>query len=165
MLLDKLVDWPTPERTRQLLKINTILLIALYPILTYLFLISYPVNFAESQLSFSGAVIKSHHKMMTNEQFFLYRIANIVDYLFMILYGTIFFCISLISARKIESSLKWSRTGYFIALLGIMSAVCDGIENIFIFMMLSDPLNFPNIWAITHSVFALVKGIFMGSNS
>lgn len=44
---------------------------------------------------------------------------------------------------------------------GVIVAFCDGIENIFILAMLTDPLSFPDFWAITHSIFALIKWILL----
>ena len=53
------------------------------------------------------------------------------------------------------------KIGYSISIFGITAAFCDGIENIFLLMMTSNPINFPNWWAFAHSSFALVKFIQM----
>ncbi len=52
--------------------------------------------------------------------------------------------------------------GLLITIFGPIAACCDAVENVFIFLMLSDPQGFPNIWAISHSCFALVKFILLG---
>jgi hypothetical protein len=72
-------------------------------------------------------------------------------------FGLIIFALTLIIARKFDEESFWRRSGYIVAPLGILAACFDGIENVFIFLMLSDPSGFPDIWAITHSCFALVK--------
>lgn len=53
------------------------------------------------------------------------------------------------------------KNGYSISIFGITAAFCDGIENIFLLMMASNPINFSNWWAIAHSSFALAKFIQM----
>jgi len=114
-----------------------------------------------SQLSFSGEVLKSHYEI-TNIEF--YRIAQSLDYGFMISYGTLIFTLALIISRKFDAASIWRKSGYIVAILGITAACCDGIENIFILALLTDPSGFPNIWAIIHSCFALVKWIMIFSS-
>ena len=163
MRLDKLSDWPSPKKTKIMLFLSIALYIIIYPILGYYFAASnYPVSFIESQLSFSGEVIKSHHRTMNAEELNLYRIAQLIDYIYMIAYGTLYFSLTLYIARKFDETSKWRKSGYNIAIFGLSSAICDGIENIFILLMLTNPLGFPNIWAIIHSCFALVKFVLIG---
>jgi len=83
MALEFLVHKPSPKNTKYLLIFSIILLFLVYPFLTWLFLISYPVSFIESQLSFSGTAIKSFNSLANIE---LYRLANILDYGFMVSY-------------------------------------------------------------------------------
>lgn len=158
MLLDKLLIWPTKKTTRLILIICIILLIAIYPIITYLFTFSYPVSFIESQLSFSGQLIKQYNAIANIE---LYRIANILDYIFMVSYGGIFFSLGLIITRKFEKESIWCKISLNIVPLAIVAPISDAIENLFILLMLSNPLEFPDIWAIIHSCFSLVKFTIM----
>ncbi|MFX0024074.1 MAG: hypothetical protein ACFE9S_17230 [Candidatus Hermodarchaeota archaeon] len=158
MSLEKLSDWPSTKALKNFLIICIIILLIIYPIMTYLFTISYPVSFIESQLSFSGQLIKQFN---TSANIELYRIANILDYFFMLSYGGIFFCIGLIIARKFNHRTIWRRISFILIPLTIIAPLCDAIENIFILLMLTDPLGFPDIWAITHSCFALIKYIVM----
>ncbi|GAH51502.1 unnamed protein product, partial [marine sediment metagenome] len=60
----------------------------------------YPVNYIESQLSFSGEIIKSHFNTMNTVDINNYRIAEILDYGFMVSYGILIFSLALIIARK-----------------------------------------------------------------
>ncbi|MFX1567121.1 MAG: hypothetical protein ACFFCV_02000 [Promethearchaeota archaeon] len=158
MFLEKFTDWPSPRRIKQLLIFSLILLVVIYPLITYFFTISYPVSFIESQLSFSGQIIKQHNASANIE---LYRIANVLDYFFMISYGSIFFCLGLIIARKFSERTIWRKFSLLLIPLALIAPLCDAIENIFILLMLTDPLGFPDIWAITHSIFALIKFIIM----
>ena len=158
MVINFLVEKPSRKSTKYLLIFSIILLLLVYPFLTWLFLISYPVSFIESQLSFSGAAIKAFNSLANIE---LYRIANILDYGFMIAYGGIFFSLGLIIARKLDEGSIWRKIGFMMVFLALIAPTCDAIENVFILLMLSDPLGFPNIWAITHSCFALIKYIIM----
>jgi hypothetical protein len=79
----------------------------------------------------------------------------------MISYGGIFFGLGLIIARKFNEGTIWRRFSLILVPLAIIAPLCDAIENIFILLMLSDPLGFPDIWAIIHSFFALIKFIIM----
>jgi hypothetical protein len=127
--------------------------------MSYFFIISnYPVGFIESQLSFSGEIIKSHLAVTDIAN---YRIGQLLDYGFMIRYGIIGFCLTLIIGRKYSKDSLWAKSSPFTALFIIFAAVCDGIENIFILLMLLDPINFPNIIAFIHSCFALIKYILI----
>ena len=79
----------------------------------------------------------------------------------MVAYGTLAFSLVLTITRKFDNDSFWGKSGPKIAILGIVAACCDAIENAFILMMLSDPTGFPDIWAIIHSCFALVKYILL----
>ncbi|MFX0058901.1 MAG: hypothetical protein ACFE85_00795 [Candidatus Hodarchaeota archaeon] len=158
MVIDFLVEKPSPKNTNYLLIFSIVLLFLVYPFLTWLFLISYPVSFIESQLSFSGTAIKTFNSVANID---LYRFANILDYGFMVSYGGIFFSLGLKIARKFEKGSLWAKVSFILVSLAIIAPSCDAIENVFILLMLSDPLGFPDGWAITHSYFALVKYIVM----
>jgi hypothetical protein len=160
--LELLSTWPTPKKIKILIIFSVILLIIIYPLLMYFFFISnYPVSVLESQLSFSGIEIKSHYASMNQEGINLYIIANILDYGFMLSYGLLIFTLALVLARKFKKASIWMKFGFIIAIFGIIAASCDGIENIFIFLMASDPSGFPNSWAVVHSIFALIKYILL----
>ena len=131
-------------------------------IVMYLLKLSnYPGTLNETQLGFSGEYIKSSFSHMSKEDMSIFIIANIFDYVFMVAYGTFFFSLALILTRKLKEISIWRKIGYPISIFGITAACCDGIENIFLLMMASNPVNFPNWWAIGHSCFALAKFIQM----
>lgn len=166
LFLDKFNDWPSKKTTRNLLIFGIIFFLIIIPLMIIFYELShYPVSFFESQLSFSGAVIKSHFSVMNVAELNYYLIWLIVDYGFMVGFGIIYFSLNLILARNFEESSSWRKFGYIGALFGILYFCCDATENIFIFTMLNDPLGFPNILALTHSWIALVKFIFNFSSA
>ena len=142
-----------------------ILVIIILPIMSYFFTISkFPVSFVESQLSFSGEVLKQHYAvMLAANGLAAYRTAQILDYVYMLSYGLVYFCLALIIARRFDTTSQWRQSGYYIAVGGILAACLDAIENAFILATLINPLGFPNWWAIAHSCFALVKFILLYS--
>ncbi|MFX1274023.1 MAG: hypothetical protein ACFFBP_08415 [Promethearchaeota archaeon] len=162
MKLGKLSKWPNPKKLRYLLIFSLIILVIVYPIMIIFFILSgYPVDFFSSQLSFNGQLLKVHYQVTNID---LYRVFQILDFGFMISYGSLIFYFALSICRKFDTDSIWRKMGYIVALLGIISACCDAIENIFILAMLIDPVGFPDIWAIVHSIFALIKYILLLSS-
>ncbi|MFX0095573.1 MAG: hypothetical protein ACFFBD_27800, partial [Candidatus Hodarchaeota archaeon] len=113
------------------------------------------------QLGFNAEYIRSIFSLMSTDEMALLILANLFDYLFMIAYGTFIFSLALMLTRKLQEGSIWNQIGYFIAIAGIIAACCDGIENIFLLLMASNPVNFPNWLAIPHSCFALAKFILL----
>jgi hypothetical protein len=79
----------------------------------------------------------------------------------MVGYGLILFSLSILLARRFEFSSKIAHASLTMAFLGVLASCCDGIENVFILAMLTNPTGFPNYWAVSHSVFALIKWILL----
>ncbi|MFX0072901.1 MAG: hypothetical protein ACFFAO_17630 [Candidatus Hermodarchaeota archaeon] len=165
MALEKLSEWPSQKATKLLIIFGIIISFFFVVLMNYYYdLSNYPVIFFESQLSFSGAVIKSHFRTMNAEELNYYLIWTLLDYGYMVGYGTFYFSLALFIARKFEENTGWRNSGYYAAIFGIFGAICDATENFFIILMISDPQGFPDIWAVTHSCFALVKFILIYSN-
>ena len=163
MNLKKFDDWPSDKATKRLIYLGFIILLILWPIFIYVMVLShYPAVFIESQLSFSGAVIKSHFKEMTAEQIRLHIITQLLDDVYDFCQITMFFGLSLFVARKFDEDSAWRKTGYKIAIIGIIGAISDLIENTLIIMMANDPQGFPDIWAVAHSCLATIKFILWG---
>ncbi len=158
MNLTKFDNWLSPKATKRLIYLGFIVLIVNYPIIIILTLIShYPATFMESQLSFSGAVIKSHFLEMSVEQIFYYMFYQISDDVYDFCHICIFFGLTLFLARKFGEDSRWRRVGYWMALVGIIGTISDLTENSLIIMMTTDPLGFPDVWAVVHSWLAVVK--------
>ena len=164
MNLDKLNDWPSDKATRRLIYLGFIILCINWPILIYFGISSnYPATFLESQLSFSGAVIKSHFKEMSAEELHYYRIAAVFcDDVYDLAHIFMFFGLSLFLARKFDEDSEWRKSGLLVAILGVIGSISDIIENSFILLMTTDPQGFPDIWAVAHSCLATIKFTLWG---
>ena len=160
MFLEKFDEVLTPKRTKYLLLFSILLLLIIYPLMSYAFLLAEnPGDVMSSQLSFSAEYMREYYKNIGNlEQ---YRLAETLDYGFMVSYGSLIVALALILARKFEESSKMRQSGYLIAILGLAAAGLDAIENMFILLMLTDPSGFPAMWALAHSTFALIKWILL----
>ena len=162
MYLQKLANWPSRNKIRMgIILALSIIIIFLILMQIYYDLSNYPVLYMESQLSFSGAVIKSHFSTMSEEEIGYYVTWLLLDYGFMLGYGLLLFCLSLMISRKLEEGSSLNQLGFILTLFGPVAACCDGIENFFILLMTTNPSGFPDIWAITHSIFALIKFMLM----
>jgi hypothetical protein len=151
------------KRLNQMILIFISSFIIMNLIVNYAFTISgYPVSFMESQLSFSGELIKSHFSIMTDNQIELYFYAQIVDYVFIFVYSCLIFVIGIYLARSFQKNSLLQKSGYVVALSGIVAGICDASENVFIILMINNHTSFPNIYAIIHSCFALLKFILLG---
>jgi len=129
----------------------------------YMFDLSqYPVSFFESQLCFSGPIIKSHFAQMTSTELQIYTSAQYVDYGYMIAYGLLILCVGIFLGRLFPTTSIFHYTSYLVGLTGILAACCDAVENGFILLMISNPLGFPDVYAFIHSCFACVKFAILG---
>lgn len=160
MISDFLSERPAEKTTKYLLFFSLPLVIITASTVMYsLKLSNFPGTLNETQLGFNSEYIKSCFSRMSDEDMSIFIIANVFDYAFMIAYGTFFFSLALTLTRKLKEGSIWKKIGYSISIFGITAAFCDGIENIFLLIMASNPINFPNWWAIAHSSFALAKFI------
>lgn len=155
----RLLEKPSSKSLKIEIIIGFVLCFVVIPIMQYYTDLSgFPAQIFSSQLSFSGDLMKSYYSLTDIDN---YRIAPLLDYIFMVGYGLILFSTALLIGRKFGPSSIVGLLCFIVALFGIIAACCDGIENIFILAMLTDPLNFPDWWAITHSIFASIKWILL----
>jgi len=162
MILSKIDSFPN-NKLGALVLFFFILFIIMNLVVNYAFEISgYPVSFQESQLSFSGEHIKSHFSQMNDNQITLYLYAQLVDYAYIIVYSCLIFLLALYLGRRFPEKSLWRKSGFTIAFAGIFAGLFDGIENGFILLMINNPSSFPNVYAIIHSWFALMKFILLG---
>ncbi len=120
---------------------------------------NYPVSFFESQLSFSGQIIKSHFATMSFQELNYYAMGQLFDYGFIISNAAVKFSLAILLARIFSTDSTLRNSGFIVAFLGILGSLFDAIENIFIFFMIGDPIGFNDWLAVIHSVFALAKYI------
>jgi len=119
----------------------------------------YPVPLFESQTTFSGPDLKSHYAVLLDQGTMdAYRMIQYLDYGLMFFSGLFFFTLFLTIARKHKDD-SWRRFGFLGAFLFPAGAGMDAIENIFLLVILSNPLEFPDWLAIAYSSFASAKWI------
>jgi len=114
----------------------------------------------DTQLGFNAETIRNYFSLMSPADMGLFIAANFADYLFILLYGIFFFS----AARLISWNYKIGlpkRIGLSLAWVGVIAAVLDGIENVFLLSMTADPVGFAGWLAIAHSSFALAKFLFI----
>jgi len=114
----------------------------------------------DTQLGFSAEIIKNYFSLMTPTDMGLFIAANLADYLFILLYGVFFFSAARLISWNYKSGLP-KRIGQSLAWIGVITAILDGIENVFLLSMTANPLGFASWLAIAHSSFALAKFLFM----
>jgi len=120
----------------------------------------YAGTMEDTQLGFNAETIRSYFSLMSATDLGFFITANLVDYLFMLFYGLFFYS----TARLISWNYKEGfpkRIGFSLAWVGVIAAVLDGIENVFLLSMTANPVGFAGWLAIAHSSFALAKFLFM----
>ncbi len=153
----------------KLVRIFSLILIIFYPLMGYYFAQSGDnIGILESQLSFSAETLRyEYNHIYIVGGMDLYRLGQTLDFVFMFLYGSLIFLVCVKWGRIVElkfpQDMKIAKILYICAILGIIAALCDMVENIFILKMLATEPNwdFPDIWAIVHSSFALIKWILL----
>ncbi|MFW9846660.1 MAG: hypothetical protein ACFFD6_07930 [Candidatus Thorarchaeota archaeon] len=114
----------------------------------------------DTQLGFNAAIIKNYFSLMDSADLGLFITANLADYLFMLFYGLFFFSAARLISWNYKSGLP-KRIGLSLSWVGVIAAVLDGIENMFLLSMTADSVGFAAWLAIAHSSFALGKFLFM----
>ena len=152
------------QRNQQLRRIvllsGIFMIIAATLVITLLQMSGYAGTTEDTQLGFNAEIIRNYFSLMTTTDLGLFITANLADYLFMLCYGLFFFS----AARLISWNYKRGypkRVGLSLAWVGVIAAVLDGIENVFLLSMTADPMGFAGWLAIAHSSFALAKFLFM----
>ncbi|MGY5861591.1 MAG: hypothetical protein RTU09_04390 [Candidatus Thorarchaeota archaeon] len=120
----------------------------------------YAGSIDDTQLGFNAEIIKSYFSLMNPTEMGLFITANLADYLFMLFYGIFFFSAARLISWNYKRGLP-KRIGLSLAWVGVIAAVLDGIENVFLLLMTADPVGFAGWLAIAHSSFALAKFLFM----
>jgi len=117
----------------------------------------FPGELEKTQLGFDAEYIRDCFNSMNDQGLSRFILGNLVDYLFMASYGGFFFSIVLLVTRKLNETSISREIGYIISLLGLSAAIGDGLENIFLLSMASNPVSFPAWLAFYHSLFAHIK--------
>lgn len=167
-MLERISNIPK-ETIVKIFRYGIILLILFYPPMFYFFLASgyNSANFMKDQLSFSDFSLYNLYFQLQygGGNLGYYTWGQILDYGFMVSYGSVFFSLAVLTGRKFDKSKapNAEKTGNVFGVLAIVSAVADMFENLFILLTLANPFTFPPIYAILMSTFALVKWILLYS--
>ena len=114
----------------------------------------------DTQFGFNAETIRNYFSLMSTSELGLFIAANLADYLFMIFYGLFFFSVARLISWNYRNGLP-KRIGISLAWVGVLAAVLDGIENVFLLSMTANPVGFASWLAIAHSSFAVAKMLFM----
>ena len=155
---DRLTDTPSNRRLWTLLVASIGMLVVSAPTVIYLLELSnYPGDLEATQLGFDGEYIRSCLSGMSGADVSLFILGNLVDYLFMASYGALLFSSSLILSRRLRHGSLGRKVGCAASVLGLLAACCDGLENVFLLSMASNPTGFPGWLGVPQSLFASVK--------
>ncbi len=150
------------SRLRRPIYLSLLLLIIAMPLVIMLLQGSgYAGTMDDTQLGFNADIIKAYFAVMTPESMMLFQLGNLADYIFILSYGSAFYNgTRYLSWNYPQGSLP-KKIGTVFMWMGVSSALCDGIENVFLFLMTANPLGFPSWLAIAHSTFATLKFLMM----
>jgi hypothetical protein len=137
-----------------------LMMVAATVVISLLQLSGYAGTMEDTQLGFNADIIKNYFSLMSAADMGLFVTANLADYLFILFYGLFFYSAARLISWNYKEGLQ-KRSGLFLALLGVIAAVLDGIENVFLLLMTADPAGFASWLAIAHSSFAFTKFLFM----
>ncbi len=137
-----------------------LMMIAATLVITILQMSGYAGTMEDTQLGFNADIIKSYFSLMSPTDMGFFITANLADYIFMLFYGLFFFSAGKLISWNYKSGFPRS-IGLSLAYAGVIAAVLDGFENVFLLSMTADPLGFAAWLAIAHSSFALAKFLFM----
>ena len=152
------------QRKKQLRRIALVsfplMMVVATVMITLLQMSGYAGTMEDTQLGFNADIIKNYFSLMSAAELGLFITANLADYLFILFYGIFFFSAASLISWNYKSGLP-KRIGISLAWVGVIAAVLDGIENVFLLAMTADPVGFASWLAIAHSSFALAKFLFM----
>lgn len=123
----------------------------------------FPTDVFTMQLSFSGEFLKEGYRfMLENGDLGAFRKWQIVDFAFMAAYGIFGISSALLVGHRFPPTSKNKIHSYYAATLMIIVPLLDVCENLTSLLTLSNPMDFPNILGVIHSLFALIKWTFGG---
>jgi hypothetical protein len=149
------------QRMRRIALVSfTLLICAATLVIVLLQMSGFAGTMEDTQLGFNAEIIRNYFSLMNPSDMGLFITANLADYLFMSLYGIFFFSAARLISWNYKSGLP-KRIGLSLAWVGVMAAILDGFENVFLLSMATNPVGFASWLAIAHSSFALAKFLFL----
>jgi hypothetical protein len=156
-MLNLLSERPTEKRLKRYLLCGLILLTISTPAVIWTLEASnYPGGLEETQLGFDGEYIRDCLNTMTEGEITFFILGNLFDYIFMVSYGLLLSSASLFLSRRLPHQ-KLRKVGNVVSIIGVIAALSDAAENIFIISMAANPQHFPGWLVIPHSLFAHLK--------
>jgi len=118
----------------------------------------YPVTFFEGQTTFDGEVIKGHYAVLQEKGTFTDFInVQLYDYLYMATVIAAFALVCIAIYRCLPDRAWLKSLALWMLIITPFAAVFDALENAVSFVMLANPINFPNWLAYPYSTFAVIK--------
>lgn len=118
----------------------------------------HPVDYVVGQTSFSGPQIKEYYAVMTEGGTLdVYRTTQMIDFGFIAAIAALGLFLSTVIARLSRDRSWGYHVGLWSGVALIAGALCDAIENLISFVMLSDPAGFADWLAYPYSAFAVAK--------
>ena len=153
-------DQRKQQLRRTTLVSGSLMMVAATLVIVLIQMSGYAGTTEDTQLGFNAEIIRSYFSLMSPTDMGLFIAANLADYLFMLFYGIFFFSAARLISWNYKSGLP-KMIGLSLAWVGVLAAVLDGIENVFLLSMTTDPVGFASWLAIAHSSFAFTKFLFM----
>jgi len=149
------------KRMRRIALVSGLLMIvASVLVISLLKLSGFAGTLEDTQLGFNAETIRNYFSLMSSADMGLFITANLADYLFMLFYGIFFFSAAKLISWNYKQGLA-KRIGISLAWVGVIAAVLDAFENVFLLSMAVNPVSFAGWLAIAHSSFALTKFLFL----
>ncbi|HEY1014041.1 MAG TPA: hypothetical protein VGE07_15115 [Herpetosiphonaceae bacterium] len=118
----------------------------------------FPVPFIVGQTAFDASTIKSYYQVMLQLGTFpIYVRTQWLDFLFIGATSLMGLALGTLLARLHAPASRFRSLGIWFALAIPMAGLCDVVENVLSFVMLADPLGFPDWLAPLYSTAATVK--------
>lgn len=118
----------------------------------------FPVSYPIGQTAFRGELIKSYYQVMLDAGTLpIYWQTQLFDYVFIATMFTFGLVMPLLVRRLYRPTSFPYRITTLAATLIPLGALCDAIENGWSFLMLAQPLTFPDWIAPVYSTFAVLK--------
>lgn len=125
---------------------------------SYFELAQFPGSLFEAQLAFRAELIESQYQTMLDQGTFrFYVITQVLDYLFIIGLGCVGYFIHVAISRIYEEGTLGYKAARFGGWLVVTSAVLDALENVVVFILLSNPTEISPVLAGLYSTLALLK--------
>lgn len=138
--------------------LSFIMIVAIMPVVLFVLEASgYAGTIDDTQLGFNAEIIKAYFSLMSFGGLFFFALGNLLDYVFIISYGVFFYNSTRYLSWNYPSGSIRKKVGNVFTWIGVTCAIFDGIENIFLFSMVANPVSFAGWLAIAHSIFATFK--------